>query len=324
MRDATILLAEAGATGRRLPGRKIFPLWLSLSLAAVVVAAIGVWLWFEEGHGATLAFSAFVTGALLFTLGVFSRRPFFSAGCTAAIVAGISTIAAMKRQVEGMVFHSWDFVQTLLNWTELRGEFIAHKSDWLSVMAAALIVLVLLILAARAERPFVARAFWLAPALLCAIGAGFAGKALPERGHTLYYWNGLFLTSFYRSFGETAQALWRGGLFEVGALAGPPIPEARACRLDRKPPHIVLIHEESLTPPSVFPGLQYDHSVDPFFRSDDGRLHSLRVETYGGASWLTQFSVLAGVSSRSFGSMSNFVQPFMRGRLRETVPQPYF
>ena len=62
-------------------------------------------------------------------------------------------------------------------------------------------------------------------------------------------------------------------------------------------------------------------SLDPFFLSADGQLRHLRVETYGGASWLTQFSVLAGVSSNAFGKMSSFVQPFMSGRLGDAVPQ---
>ena len=73
--------------------------------------------------------------------------------------------------------------------------------------------------------------------------------------------------------------------------------------------------------PSLFPTLRYDHSVDPFFRSDDDALHQLRVETYGGASWLTEFSLLAGVSTHSFGGMRQFVQTFTQNKLKDTLPQ---
>ena len=50
-------------------------------------------------------------------------------------------------------------------------------------------------------------------------------------------------------------------------------------------------------------------------------MHKLRVETYGGASWLTEFSVLAGVSTYSFGGMRTFVQSLMQGKVHDTLPQ---
>ena len=70
-----------------------------------------------------------------------------------------------------------------------------------------------------------------------------------------------------------------------------------------------------------FPGLRYDKSVDPFFQSHDGKLHKLRVETFGGASWLTEFSVLTGLSAHSFGGMRTFVQVIAAGKVRDTLPQ---
>ena len=47
----------------------------------------------------------------------------------------------------------------------------------------------------------------------------------------------------------------------------------------------------------------------------------MRVETYGGGSWLTEFSILSGLSTRSFGGMQPFVQPLMAGKLHDTLPQ---
>ena len=74
-------------------------------------------------------------------------------------------------------------------------------------------------------------------------------------------------------------------------------------------------------PPSLFPRLQYDRALDRFFHSDDGRLHRLRVETYGGGSWVTEFALLTGISTKAFGDMRMFVQVLMEGRLKETLPQ---
>ena len=93
------------------------------------------------------------------------------------------------------------------------------------------------------------------------------------------------------------------------------------CTPSTKPPHIGLIHQELLVPPSLFPRLQYDRTLDRFFYSDDGRLHRLSVETYGGGSWVTEFALLTGISTKAFGDMRMFVQVLMEGRLKETLPQ---
>ena len=45
------------------------------------------------------------------------------------------------------------------------------------------------------------------------------------------------------------------------------------------------------------------------------------METYGGASWLTEFSLLAGVSTHAFGGMRQFVQTFTQNKLKDTLPQ---
>jgi Sulfatase len=45
------------------------------------------------------------------------------------------------------------------------------------------------------------------------------------------------------------------------------------------------------------------------------------VETYGGASWISEFAIMTGVSTRAFGSMRQFVQSLMAGKLHDTLPE---
>ena len=51
------------------------------------------------------------------------------------------------------------------------------------------------------------------------------------------------------------------------------------------------------------------------------QLHRLRVETYGGGSWVNEFALLTGISTKAFGDMRMFVHVLMEGRLKETLPQ---
>jgi hypothetical protein len=161
-----------------------------------------------------------------------------------------------------------------------------------------------------------------AAALVFAALASAGALTKGERPHTLFYWQGLFVSSFFSSWSETLETLWRGQVLEAADNStGAPFHAPATCRPTKKPPHIVLIHEESLVQPSLFPALSYDRSLDPFFRSWDGETRRLRVETYGGASWLTEFSILAGLSTQSFGGMRHFVQSLLAGKVHESVPE---
>lgn len=77
-----------------------------------------------------------------------------------------------------------------------------------------------------------------------------------------------------------------------------------------------------MVPPSKFLNESlYDASLERLFRSHDRKIHSMGIETYGGASWLTEFSVMTGLSSYSFGSMRPFVQSMMVGNVKATLPE---
>jgi phosphoglycerol transferase MdoB-like AlkP superfamily enzyme len=116
--------------------------------------------------------------------------------------------------------------------------------------------------------------------------------------------------------------LTNGGVLAADAQTTlPNFPSPPVCVPSSKPPNIVLIHQESIFPLNIFPQIQYDHDLDRFFYSDDDQLHKMRVETFGGGSWITEFSVMSGISTRSFGDMGRFLHIFMRGHLHEALPQ---
>src|SRR5262249_25184193 len=142
------------------------------------------------------------------------------------------------------------------------------------------------------------------------------------RQHMGFYYEHRHLWFFFSSWVETGQALWRGHLLDAAAKQpGPSLRLPASCNPASKLPHIVLIHQESVVPPSYFPSLGYDRRMDPFFHAHDGKLHKLRVETYGGASWLSEFSGLTRLSACSLGDLRQFSQTIMAGRVRETLPQ---
>ncbi|MGQ0673405.1 MAG: sulfatase-like hydrolase/transferase [Hyphomicrobium sp.] len=275
-----------------------------------------------EGGAANQSFVAvaiLLTAALLVLA---TRRPLVAAVAVPALIGIVVSAGAFKHQTLQMNLHAYDVVFYLTSpstvgfmWGEYRAEFVKLIAALTAVVSASVI-------AYRMDSVRVPRIY--SSAAVCALIAATAIVAHTKgaRSHTQQYWPDLTLSTFFSSIADTAETLWKGQLIEAAPHGGAPLfTIPKSCRPDEKPPHIILIHQESVVPPSLVPGVTYDQSLDPLFRSFDSQMHPMRVETYGGASWLTEFSILTGVSTYSFGGMRSFVHSLMSGKVRDTLPQ---
>jgi phosphoglycerol transferase MdoB-like AlkP superfamily enzyme len=293
--------------------------WAVISLLALILAR---YFWLDEGSAANVLFTAGVTGALVGFVVLLSRRLLFASVLVSALIVVVVAVAAVKRSIMNMVVHAYDLVFYLSSWSTISFLWTDHRRYVLTFLSALAGMVGISWLAYRADPGRVPRRWAAIAVLACTLLATLGAYAKGERRHMQFYFSGLYLSSFYASWGETIEALYRGTLLEAGPKpAGPAFAIPKTCPTRGKPPHIILVHQESVVQPSLFRSLRYDSSIDPFFRSDDDQVHALRVETYGGASWLTEFSLLAGVSTHSFGGMRQFVQTFTQSKLKDTLPQ---
>lgn len=97
----------------------------------------------------------------------------------------------------------------------------------------------------------------------------------------------------------------------------PPEPARRAA--DEIRPHIFMILHESTFDPRHH-GLPINRAFEHFFSPPHGLSGALHVDVFGGSTLQTEFSVLTGLSSLSFGSDSRFVFHLLDGRLRHALP----
>lgn len=292
------------------------------SIAGVIALGLAYYHWHYEGWRETIQFASAVTASLVLFLTLLTRRALFSVAMIAVLIATIVAASDVKRHYLEMVLHSYDVVFYLTSWSTLVYLWVDHKAALLALVGVALTATGIGLLLWRADCTRVSR--FVSGALLAVFvsSAAWSCYAKGERKNTLFFWDNLYLSSFYSSWSETIETLWKGQLLDaLASQPKPPFAIPATCSPTEKPPHIILIHQESVFPPSHFKEIDYDRGLDPFFRSFDGQLHKLRVETYGGASWLTEFSVLAGVSTYSFGGMRTFVQSLMQGKIHDSVPQ---
>jgi hypothetical protein len=259
---------------------------------------------------------------LLFALIALSGRIFFATLAIGYLIANVVLISLVKRSSEKMIAHAYDIYFYFPTFDLIARLWAGHRAFLIAIAALALGFAALIVFSWREEKPI--RRRWIAAALLLPALAlsAFATHLKEERRHTQFYWEDLFVSSFYASFADIIEPVWRGQIIATSRTANlPAFDTQRSCTPASKPPNIILIHEESVVPPGILPAQSYDKRLDPFFQSTDGRLHRMRVETYGGASWLTEFSILTGLSSRSFGGLKSFLQTYMVQRLSDTLPQ---
>jgi Sulfatase len=292
------------------------------AIAVATSTIILAYFWQSEGFPSNVLFTAATTLVIASLVVVLTRRVLFATALTASLVVLVVEIARAKLETLGMVLHAYDFVFYLTSWSTVSYLWDGARLYVLALLFGLTACTFICWLAFRLDSTRVSRLRSGTAAaiftVLAMLGASFKG----ERPHTLFYWEALYVSSFFSSWSETLETFWRGQLVEAAASAPGRLFNAPAsCHPVKKPPHIILIHEESVVQPGLFPTLQYDRGLDDFFRSADGKVHRLRVETYGGASWLTEFSILAGMSTQSFGGMRHFVQSLLAGKVRETLPE---
>ena len=114
---------------------------------------------------------------------------------------------------------------------------------------------------------------------------------------------------------------WRqfGGL-TLSDIANDPLPLMAAVparTLDY--PDIILIQHESIFDPRVYE-LPVEPIVEAFLSPKNGLYGTLNVDIFGGGSWQSEFSLLTGLSSASFGSDAYFLFKRGVGRFHNSLP----
>ena len=102
------------------------------------------------------------------------------------------------------------------------------------------------------------------------------------------------------------------------ALEPLPLREATPAR-STDSPDIIVIQHESIFDPRTF-GLPVDPIVQAFLTPENGQYGCLNVDIFGGGSWQSEFSLLTGLSSASFGSSAYYLFKKGAGRFHSSLP----
>ncbi len=170
--------------------------------------------------------------------------------------------------------------------------------------------------------PFRIRRRWAVAALLSCLGvlAALASQFPLEQFET--FAGGNYVSSFARSGVDAVSELMTHGLMESDAVVNDRLTSVNdhTCHPAQKPPHIILVHDESSFDIRMAPGIKVPPGYGAHFKSFDGKERRFIVEGAGGPSWYTEYNVLAGLSARSFGRFAFFVTRIAAGRVERGLP----
>lgn len=305
------------------PERAARPWTQRIAFACALVVALLLIFAVERDAGLTMRVGVFFAGCcgLVFLA---TKRPWFSLAAMTLCFIGLFVTSNFKFSVAAMNLHVYDLVFYLSNLAQFSffGETYAQIALAASV-GAGLAVAALAGLWFLERRIAVTRRAALAAALLSLMAAGGATALTIRTGASFFNERENVFSAFIASLGDVPALMRTRGFLQMSAQASPEggIVEPIVCQPRETPPDIVLFLNESAMPPGVYPQLAYPDEARGLFESFDGKIHKLRVETFGGGTWLSDFSALTGLSTNMFGSMRNFATQISAGRLRHTLPQ---
>ena len=292
--------------------------WRWLAVAAPHLAALAVMFQTETDFAARAGF-LLSWGILNFFWIALLRRPALSGALSLTLVVVLILLSRLKHDIVQMTANFVDLM--VIDRDTAAFLFTIFPGLRWSVISAALVI-VPLMYALWWLDPFRIRRLPAAAAMLACLAAlvGYA-FAWPEEAWRGYYDDG-YLSKFSRSGVTAVSDFIHYGFMESDAVATARlnVPLLDSCHPTGRRPNIIMIHDESSFDIRGADGIKVPQGYGSHFKSFDGKARKFLAESNGGPSWFTEYNVLAGLSSRSFGRFSYFVTRIASGRVTRGLP----
>jgi phosphoglycerol transferase MdoB-like AlkP superfamily enzyme len=247
------------------------------------------------------------------------RRPIVSAALSLTIVVVLILLSRLKYEI---IWMTANFLDVMIINADTISFLLAVKPE---LYAKILVAFALII-------PALALIWWtdMSRVRLRTAATGFMGCAAALVGVSLAFpqeeWDTFVGEGYVSKFA-------RSGVTAVSEFATRGYMESDAAITDRlrtlpnevcvpggKPPHIILVHDESSFDIRVLPGVKVAEDYGDHFVSFDGKRRHFISEGAGGPSWYAEYNVLAGLSARSFGRFAYYVTQIAAGRVERGLP----
>jgi phosphoglycerol transferase MdoB-like AlkP superfamily enzyme len=289
-----------------------------LAVTAPQLAALVLMFQTETDFDSRLCF-LLSWGVLNFLWIALLRRPALSGALSLTMVVVLVLLSRFKHDVAQMTVNFVDVM--VVDRDTVAFLFTIFPNLRWSVIATGLVTIPLMYALWWLDPFRIRRLPALASSLACL--AALTGYALthPDEAWRGYYDDG-YLSKFARSGVTAVSDFLQYGFFEAAASTPDRlnVPLVDACHPAGRRPNIIMIHDESSFDIRAADGVKVPAGYGAHFKSFDGKERTFLAESNGGPSWYTEYNVLAGLSSRSFGRFSYFVTRLASGHVDRGLP----
>jgi phosphoglycerol transferase MdoB-like AlkP superfamily enzyme len=293
-------------------------------------------------HAAALAIMAFtetdLVAALTFLLtwGVLNflwlgllRRPAVAAALSLTMIVILVLVSRLKHEIISVTANFLDVLIVDRDTFSFLLDILPGL--WRNIAISLVVGLPLLVPLWRFDPIRVRGRTALAGFSACLAGIAVVCFAQPQADWEIFL-NGSYVSKFARSgVAELTSLMTHGYMESDAAVTGrlKMLPQASCTPstqpLDAKPaggkpPHIIMVHDESSFDIRAGKDIKVPEGYGSHFQSFDGRVRHFLTESVGGPSWYTEYNVLAGLSARSFGKFAYHVTQIAAGRVERGLP----
>ena len=293
-------------------------IWRLLAVAAPHLAALALMLQTETDFASRTGF-LLSWGILNFFWIALLRRPALSGALSLTLVVVLVLLSRLKHDVVQMTANFVDLM--VIDRDTAAFLFTIFPNLRWSVIGIGVVIV-----------PLMGALWWLDPFRIRRLPA-LAGKLAclaalvaysltwPDEAWRGFYDDG-YLSKFARSGVTAVSDFINYGFMESAADAGGSlkVPLVDSCHPAGRRPNIIMIHDESSFDIRSAEGIKVPPGYGSHFQSFDGKARTFLAEGNGGPSWFTEYNVLAGLSSRSFGRFAYFVTRIASGRVARGLP----
>jgi hypothetical protein len=287
-------------------------------IAALHLAALALMVWSEVGVLPKVVF-CFTWGLLNFFWLAVLRRPIVSAALSLGMIVVLILLSRLKYEI---IWMTANFLDVMIINVDTVKFLLAVKPDlYRKVLLALALVLPALALVWWIDTFRVRLRTAAAGFVACAVALVGMALAFPQEEWDTFVGEG-YVSKFSRSGVAAVSELMMRGYMESDAAITDRLKTLphETCVPGQKPPHIILVHDESSFDIRVLPGVKVAADYGGHFQSFDGKRRHFITEGAGGPSWYSEYNVLAGLSARSFGRFAYYVTQIAAGRVERGLP----
>lgn len=312
------------AVGTERPARPALLRYALVSVPVALAAMLAVQIaWYERDivtwapDWPSIAFAAAFALVLTSAVSLLTRRLLASTALAFGAMVLLAVVSVVKYSHMRSSLYALDVYNyaTLADLKSFYTKFFTQLLVSLAAIAAALIMTWLMFAADRTRVRRRDSAVVLGLAALALVGAyqwrGYRGKIY-------HYFPGHHVSAPIASIPE---AFSMSGFLENadrgGTIDSAPAPHLQNARPGETPPTIIAVLHESSFPTGIFPIQCGGRAPDALYTSSNGRKYDLRVETYNGSTWMTEYGLVLGLSTFYFGDNRIWAAYPMEGRIHD-------